>query len=371
MKRSLLLIGGGHSHVEVIRRWGLAPEPGVTVTLVSPDRHTPYSGMLPGFIAGHYSHADCHIDLDGLCAAAGVIRVAATVSALDLQARVAHCGSVPDQPFDLLSIDTGSTPVIAPIPGATEHGIAIKPVAAFLERWGRLRELSRIAKHPLHIAVVGAGAAGVEVILAMQHRIAADGGRARYTLIGNEQDILGVHPRGVQRRFERILLERGIVIRTQTAVSRAERGALLLNGGERLSCDEAVWVTGAAAPAWPRVSGMHTDAAGFILVDRHLQSLSHPGVFAAGDVASMAETPHPKSGVYAVRHGPVLAENLRRMLRNEALTDYRPQKISLALISTGNRHAVASYGPIAFGGNWVWQWKDRIDRGFMQRYDTR
>jgi len=371
MKRSLLLIGGGHSHVEVIRRWGLAPEPGVTVTLVSPDRHTPYSGMLPGFIAGHYSHADCHIDLDTLCAAAGIIRVSATVSALDLQARVAHCGTAPDQPFDMLSIDTGSNPVIAPIPGATEHGIAIKPVAAFLERWERLRELSRIAEHPLHIAVVGAGAAGVEVILAMQHRIAADGGRARYTLIGNEQVILGVHPRGVQRRFERILLERGIVLRTRTTVSRAETGALLLNGGERLPCDEAIWVTGAAAPSWPRASGLRTDAAGFILVDRHLQSLSHPGVFAAGDVASMAETPHPKSGVYAVRHGPVLAENLRRMLRSETLADYRPQKISLALISTGNRHAVASYGPISFGGDWVWQWKDRIDRSFMQRYDAR
>jgi len=370
MKRRLLLIGGGHSHVEVIRRWGLAPEPDVTVTLVSPDRHTPYSGMLPGFIAGHYVHADCHIDLERLCAAAGVRRVAATVNSLDLQARLARCEQGQDQPFDLLSIDTGSTPVTAPIPGATEHGIAIKPVAAFVERWDRLREKARHAQHPLHIAVVGAGAAGVEVILAMQHRIAADGGRAHFTLIGNEPVILGVHPHGVQRRFERTLHERGISLLTGTAVSRAEAGVLVLNGSERLPCDETVWITGAAAPAWPRENGLRTDGAGFILVDRHLQSLSHPEIFAAGDVATMAETPHPKSGVYAVRHGPVLAENLCRALRGEPLTVYSPQTISLALISAGNRHAVASYGPFAFGGDWVWRWKDRIDRQFMRRYDA-
>lgn len=368
MTRRLLLIGGGHSHVEVIRRWGLAPEPGVSVTLVSPDRHTPYSGMLPGYIAGHYGHADCHIDLDAVCAAAGVTRVAATAGALDLGARVARCGQAPDQHFDLLSIDTGSTPVIAAIPGAAEHGIAIKPVAAFLQRWERLREQARAATRPLHIVVVGAGAAGVEVILAMQHRMAADGGHARFTLIGNEAVILGVHPRGVQRRFEVILRERGIGVRTGTTVARAESGALLLGSGERLPCDETVWVTGAAAPAWPRASGLRCDAAGFIAVDRHLQSLSHPGVFAAGDIASMAESPRPKSGVYAVRQGPPLHDNLRRALRGEPLRTYDPQPRALALVSAGDRYAVASYGPLALGGRWVWMWKDRIDRGFMARY---
>lgn len=368
MTRRLLLIGGGHSHVEVIRRWGLAPEPGATVVLVSPDRHTPYSGMLPGYIAGHYGHADCHIDLDAVCAAAGVTRIAATAGELDLQARIARCGGAPDQPYDLLSIDTGSTPVVAAIPGAEQCGIAVKPVAAFLLRWERLREQARVAARPLHVVIVGAGAAGVEVVLAMQHRIAADGGCARFTLVGNEPVILGVHPRDVQHRFERILRERGIGLRTGITVARAEPGALLLGNGERLPCDETVWVTGAAAPAWPRASGLRCDAAGFILVDRHLQSLSHPGVFAAGDIASMANAPRPKSGVYAVRQGPPLHGNLRRALRGEALLDYAPQPRALALISAGNRHAVASYGPLAFGGGWVWRWKDRIDRGFMARY---
>jgi selenide, water dikinase len=143
---------------------------------------------------------------------------------------------------------------------------------------------------------------------------------------------------------------------------------LFLGDGERLAFDEVVWVTGAAAPAWPRASGLQTDGAGFIAVDAHLQSLSHPGVFAAGDIASMLDTPRPKSGVYAVRQGPPLAENLRRALRGEPLVTYHPQPRALALISAGDRYAVASYGPFTLSGAWVWRWKDRIDSAFMQRY---
>lgn len=368
MARNLLLIGGGHSHVEVIRRWGIAPEPGVTVTLVSPDRHTPYSGMLPGYIAGHYSFDDCHIDLDAVCAQAGVTRIGASVSAIDFQAGLAHCGEGADQPFDLLSIDTGSTPLLKNVPGAERHGIAIKPVSQFLEHWAQLREAAQTAPRPLHVLVVGAGAAGVEVVLAMKHRIAAENGRAAFTLIGDGPAILGTHPRRVQQRFMTLLQEQGVALRLNTAVERAAPGMLHLRGGETLAFDEVVWVTGAAAPAWPRASGLQTDAAGFIAVDRHLQSLSHPGVFAAGDIASMADAPRPKSGVYAVRQGPPLAENLRRALRGEGLLDYHPQPRALALISAGTRYAVASYGPFALSGEWVWRWKDRIDTGFMQRY---
>jgi selenide,water dikinase len=370
MPKRLLLIGGGHSHVEVIRRWGLAPEPDVAVTLISPDRHTPYSGMLPGYIAGHYSHADCHIDLDAVCAQAGVTRIGASVGAVDFAARIARCSHAPDQPFDVLSIDTGSTPVLAPIPGAERHGIAVKPVAQFLDLWAQLREAAGTAPQPLQVVVVGAGAAGVEVVLAMQHRIAGDGGRATFTLIGDGTTILGVHPPGVQQRFMAILQHQGISVRLDTAVDRVAPGSLLLRGGERLAFDEVIWVTGAAAPAWPRASGLQTDAAGFIAVDTHLQSLSHPGVFAAGDIASMQDTPRPKSGVYAVRQGPPLTENLRRTFRGEPLVEYHPQARALALISAGGRYAVASYGPFALSGAWVWRWKDRIDSAFIRRYRT-
>lgn len=368
MTQRLLLIGGGHSHVEVIRRWGLAPLPGVAVTLVSPDRHTPYSGMLPGHVAGHYSHSDCHIDLEALCAGAGITRVAASVGRLDLANRVAHCDRAQDLPFDVLSVDTGSTPVLAHIPGAGRIGLPVKPVASFLGQWSTLLDAARAAPAPLHIVVVGAGAAGVEMVLAMQHRMARDNGRARFTLLGNDPVILGAHPPGVRHRFMDILAARGITVRLGAPVERATPGELLLPDNERLAFDEVIWITGAAAPAWPRDSGLQTDTAGFITVDAQLQSLSHPGVFATGDVASMPHAPRPKSGVYAVRQGPPLAENLRRALRGEPLLQYRPQPRALALISAGDRYAVASYGPFFLGGAWVWHWKDYIDTAFMRRY---
>jgi selenide,water dikinase len=368
MSRRLLLAGGGHSHVEVLRRWALAPEPGTAVTLISPGRWTPYSGMLPGLVAGHYEPAECHIDLDRLCTAAGATRIADRVTAVDPARRqlVTAGGSV--HHYDWLAIDVGSTPATGGIAGADRHGIAVRPVADFLARWQLLRAAALAAPQPLQLAVVGAGTAGVELVLAMQYRIAAEGGRALFTLVGAEAEILASHPLPVRRRFARILAGRGIGLRLGAAVARAGAGRLWFADGAALPCDEAVWATGAAAPAWPRASGLDCDESGFIRVDARLRSLSHPRVFASGDVAHMVEAPRPKSGVHAVRQGPALHDNLRRALRGEPLRDYRPQRLALALIGTGDRCAVASYGPLSWHGAWVWRWKVRIDRAFMARY---
>ena len=368
MQNRLLLIGGGHSHVEVIRRFGLNPEPGIAVTLVSPDRHTAYSGMLPGYIAGHYRFEDCHIDLETLCRSAGVTRVAAAVTGIDLQRRIARCADGAEHAFDVVAIDSGSTPVIAGIPGAAQHGMPVKPVPAFLDYWTTLRAAARNAPSDLRIVIVGAGAGGVELTLAMHNRIRGDNGRAQFTVISDGPTLLAAHPAGVQRRFSAVLRERGITLRLNAPVQKATAESLVLGSGEVLRADHVIWVTGAAAPAWPRECGLLTDAAGFIVVNAHLQSPSHDCVFATGDIAAMTSAPRPKSGVYAVRQGPPLTENLRRALRGGTLLEYHPQRRALALISTGDRYAVASYGRLAFGGAWVWRWKDYIDTAFMQRY---
>ncbi len=368
MTRRLLLIGGGHTHVEVIRRWGLSPEPGVTMTLVSPDRHTPYSGMLPGFIAGHYRFEDCHIDLEVLCRHAGVAHQEGAVESIDITHRRVRCTNGTEQYFDIVSIDTGSTPVTANIPGADRYGTPVKPVAPFLDAWREMQKAAQQAAGTLEFAIVGAGAGGIELALAMEHRLRADGGRARISIIGDGPAILPSHPEGVRRRLARILRQRNIVVRLNSPVQEARADRLLLRDGTEVPTDHVLWVTGAAAPEWPRTSGLATDAAGFIAVNEYLQSISHGDVFAAGDVAAMVATPRPKSGVYAVRQGPPLSANLRHALRDEPLVAYRPQNTTLALISTGNRYAIASYGPIAFGGAWVWRWKNRIDTAFMRRY---
>lgn len=368
MNRQLLLIGGGHAHVEVIRRWGLASEPGVAVTLISPGRYTPYSGMLPGYVAGHYGFNDCHIDLDALCLRSGIIRIDGAVDSLDLTHRGAYCGNGAVQRFDIVSIDTGSAPAISGIPGADRHGTPVKPVARLLDQWAALRSAARQSAVS-NIVIVGAGAGGIELALAMRYRLDADGSTAKITIVSDGPTIIASHPAGVQRRLARILDRRGVRVRLNAPVQSAQSAGLTLRDGTQLAADHVFWVTGAGAPDWPRAAGLQTDRAGFIAVNNHLQSLSHDYVFAAGDIASMVDTPHPKSGVYAVRQGPPLTENLRRALRQETLLQYQPQNKALALISTGPRHAIASYGMFAFSGAWVWRWKNHIDSAFMRKYN--
>lgn len=372
MKR-LLLVGGGHSHVEVVRRWGKQPAADTAVTLLSPDRYAPYSGMLPGLVAGHYGFHDCHIDLAALCARCGVKFVAGRLAALDPADRTVACDDGTEQRFDVLSLDTGSTPA-ASVPGAREHAIPVKPVGTFLAAWSALQKAALADTAPLPIAVVGGGAGGVEMLLAMHHALRKVAGARRhpldFALITDTPAILPSHPQRVQRIFERVLAEYGIAVLAGVRVARVGPESVQLGDGRELPAGFVAWITGAAAPEWARASGIATDERGFIAIDETLRSTSHPDVFAAGDVASMTSHPRPKSGVYAVRQGPPLTRNLRAALAGTPPVRYRPQRRALALISAGERYAVASYGAIALEGRWIWRWKDSIDRAFMARYSS-
>jgi selenide,water dikinase len=364
--KQLVLAGGGHSHVEVLRRFALHSLPGVELTLISPDRFTPYSGMLPGLVAGHYSAEECHIDLARLAAAVRARFVTERVSAIDLRDRRIRCESGHSLSYDLLSLDIGSTPPLDDIVGAREHGIPVKPVDRFLAGWERIEREAR--QRPLHVAVVGGGAGGVELTLSMQHGLRRAGAAASFKVVTDGDVILPGHVAGVRRRMLRVLNARGVAVHARSRVVGLEQGTARLQDGTALTADAVVWATGASAPDWPRTSGLATQERGFVLVNENLQSVSHPEVFAAGDAATMVGHPRPKSGVYAVRQGPPLAENLRRALTGEKLEPYFPQPIALALIGTGDKYAIASWGPLAWAGEWVWRWKDRIDRPFMQRY---
>jgi selenide,water dikinase len=187
------------------------------------------------------------------------------------------------------------------------------------------------------------------------------------TLISDQPHLLAGHQPRAQHMVERIVSKRGIAIHLGCRVLRVEAGAAV-TATDRIEADAIVWATGAGAPAWPAGSGLALDAEGFISVEASLQSVSHTDVFAAGDCASVRRQPHPKSGVYAVRQGPLLAENLRRRLENRALTAFKPQPRALALLSSADHRAIGLYGPLVFEGAWVWRWKDRIDRRFVARY---
>ena len=363
----LVLVGGGHAHVHVLKSFGMRPMPGVRVTLISRDVETPYSGMLPGYVAGHYSFEECHIDLGRLARFAGSRLIRDEAIGLDRAGRLVLCRAHPPIRWDLLSIDIGSAPRSDDVPGAAEHTIAVKPIAHFASRWEAL--LVRAQKMPrLRLAVVGGGAAGVELTLSAQHRLAGlRNGPVDITIITREV-LLPSHNIRVRRHFERILAERKITVLTGTAVVRVEPGELICADGRHIAFDEVLWVTEAGSASWLGETGLPLTPDGFIAIDETLRSTGDPNIFATGDVATMIAHPREKAGVYAVRQGPPLAANLRRSLAGKRPRRTVPQRRGLALIGTGDEHAVASRGPFAaYGASW-WQLKDWIDRRWMQRY---
>ena len=376
--RDLVLVGGGHSHVGVLRMFAMKPEPGVRITVICTDIDTPYSGMLPGYISGHYSFDEVHIDLGRLCAFAGARLYRDEVVGIDRQNQKVICRNRPAVAYDALSINIGSTPQVQHVAGAQALAVPVKPIAQFNQRWLALLEKAR--QWPSHrgrmtVAVVGGGAGGVELVLSMQYRLRNElkaMGRSpetlKFVLLTSGETILPTHNPGVRERFAQVLRDRNIDVHTQSEVVQVSPGCLHTKNGRTYDADETMWVTQAGGPTWLQSTGLTLDGQGFILVNPQLQSLNDPLVFAAGDIASFADRPLEKAGVFAVRMAKPLATNLRRILLGQKLLAYQPQRHWLALISTGNRYAVGSRGRWGFGGEWVWRWKDRIDRQFMRRF---
>lgn len=281
-----------------------------------------------------------------------------------------RCADATGLHFDNLSIDTGPMPDLDGLPGSAQHALPIRPIEQFIAAWPGLIDgmLGRCRRFDL--VILGGGAAGVELAFAVAHRATADGwSHLRITLVGSDTLPLEGAPVALRQRAAALLAQRGIAWRGGRRASRIDPGQIRFEAHETLDFDACLVVTGAAAPDWPRRSGLATDERGFIRVGPTLHSVSHPHILAAGDVAAYHDA-RPKSGVYAVRAGPILAENLRALCEGRPLRDWAPQGRALYLISTGDRHALASWGRWAWSGDWVWLWKDRIDRRFMQRFGT-
>ena len=339
MKR-VLLIGAGHAHLVVLRSLAEKPLYGARIALVSPHAKQLYSGMLPGILAGHYRRAEAEVDVAGLAERGYVEFVPGRVQRFDPGRRAVMLESGESSGYDLVSINAGSL-VDASLPGA-EHALPVKPYDEFLSRLP-------IAER---VAIVGAGAAGAEIAMALRHR------GAQATLYSEKASI--------SARVVKQLRRRRVDYRPGMPVTAIEPGPVVVAGSAHQEFDLVLLATGAAPLGWLRQSGLRTDTRGFVLVDRALRSLSHPEVFALGDCATLADPPHPKSGVYAVRHGEALIENLRRLVAGAPLEAYTPQKKALALITCGARYAIAERGAWSAQGRWVWWWKDRIDRRWVR-----
>jgi selenide,water dikinase len=384
--KHLVLLGGGHSHLSVLMQFAKNPLPGLAITLISRDIETPYSGSLPANIRGDITDEQMHIDLRPLAQMAGVRIIRANVDRIDAANKVIFCAGRPNIPFDILSINIGSSPASAAIVGANDFALPVKPISNFIVEWRGIIARAKAANsngQAHHIAIVGGGPASVELALAMHTRLlreldltANNTLAPKITLICRSAALLADHCAGAQTAVTKALNERGIQVLLHTTAHKICADKVEYHNKQApntilsLHTNEIILATGSSAPTWLQETGIDLTESGFVRVGESLQSFSHPWIFAAGDIASIEKHPRPKSGVYAVRQGQPLAENLRRYAANSKLKRHVPQKYALALISVNASNAIASRKQWSFQGRWVAMWKNWIDRRFIAKYQN-
>lgn len=363
--QQLILAGGGHAHLGVLRALARHRPRDTEITLITPSEFSLYSGMLPGWMAGQYRLTDCRIDLRPLAQAAGVQLIVAHVGGMDAQRR---CVALPDGKhleYDLLSLNVGSESDLSFLIEAGDALLPIRPLSGFVERWPQVLQAA-VRHSTFRLVVVGGGAGGVELALAARHALTRRGSSASVTLIASTDGLLPGHTPRVVEETRRTLMQRDITVHHALAVG-AEEG-LVLSTGELLKADSIVAATGGIPPDWLRLSRLNLDQDGYVQVNAYHQSVSHMDVFAAGDVCARIDTALAHSGVHAVRVGKVLAHNLIARLTGDTLKSYRPRKRSLYLLATGPQHAIASWGKLCGSGKWLWRLKDWIDRRFVKSF---
>ena len=375
-KKELLLIGGGHSQLFVLEAFAHDPEAKVNITLVSPQRHTPYSGALSACLAGFIPQNKLFIDLSALAKKANATFIQAELSSVDTEEQLIHLSNHSSLAYDYLSLNTGSLPQAGLITGAEENTVGVKPIENFLQRWNVIQaQCGESLTTPIKIGFIGAGVAGCELAITITNTL-------KNTLLEQkgDPDLIQVHlfadnpepcpalPESFRKKVLKAFNDSGVYFHPEEAVTEIQKQILVTNNSQ-YKFDEIFLTTTAQAPAWAKESGIETDINGFIVVNESLQSTSHPNIFATGDIATMKNSPRPKSGVFAVRQGKPLAYNLRMVLQNKPLQSYKPQSKALVLMSTGRKNVLATRGNWSAQGR-VWWWlKNALDENFLKRFN--
>lgn len=369
----VVLVGGGHAHIQVMTDFSARPEPGLRLILVSSQRQAPYSGMLPGYLAGFYRREEMHIDLAALAAATRTKFILARAVGIDLKNRQVICDDGAKIAYRFLSLNTGITPDLSDIAGAERYGIPVKPIGTFLDRFDAMLETAATGGRLRNLAVVGNGAAGVELAFALSARLSLQAGRktagdCKITLIGSGPVVETLN-RGVRHRIHQALDRHGIVRRDGVRIVEIERDALVTERGERIATDQTLISTRARPPLWFGSTGLALTPDGSVATAPTLQAIGHDDVFAVGDCAAILGCPREKAGVFAVRQGPVLARNIRLRWRGAMPATYHPQTKHLVILMTADGRAIAGRGRwLTLEGRWVWWLKRWIDRRFMKRF---
>jgi selenide,water dikinase len=361
IRHDIVLVGGGHAHVQVMTAFAMHPEKGVRLTLVTDRLSTPYSGMLPGHVAGLYDRDEMHIDLARLARATGARLVHDPAVGIDRAARQVLFADRPPLAYDTVSLDVGITPDVSAIAGAAHHAVAVKPISGFL---GRL-EAAEAGEKAGSVAVIGGGAAGVELACALRARF----GPGPAIAILTAAPLVPTLNAGVRQHVEAALARQRIAVVRDFRAASMDASSVTASDGRVHEAGLVLVSTAARAPAWLAETGLPTTADGFLRIGPTLQVEGEQAIFAVGDCATRTDDPREKAGVFAVRQGPVLADNLRRRVRRETLRCHDAQKTFLVILSTGDERAIAGKaGWLALEGAWVWRWKDWIDRRFMAMF---
>ncbi|MEX0350314.1 MAG: selenide, water dikinase SelD [Paracoccaceae bacterium] len=361
LTRDLVLIGGGHTHALVLRKWGMNALSGACVTVINPGPTAPYSGMLPGFVAGHYTRDDLDIDLVRLARFADARVIIGKVEGLDPTRREIHVPGRPPVAYDVASINVGITSDMPALPGFAEHAVPAKPLGPFAARWSDFLS----GAGPARVVVIGGGVAGVELSMAMAHALRQRGRDAEVSIVDNDTALSALGDRAAQR-LRAALTDLDVRLIEQAEIASIHADHLLLSDGTRLDANFITGAAGARPYDWVAQTGLALEN-GFVTVNEYLQS-SDPTVFAAGDCAHLSHDPRPKAGVYAVREAPVLYQNLRAALGAGQMRRYQPQNDYLKLISLGARSALGERFGKVLSGPLMWRWKDHIDQRFMNRF---
>lgn len=378
--KHVILVGAGNAHLVFVNRWGMKPWPGVAVTLISEAPVIPYSAMVPGWIARQYQAEEVTIDLVRLSAARQVRFVPGVVTAINPETRQVFFADRPPLTYDVLSLGVGSLPAC---PEELRHdpaSLLMRPLSSLMHRLeeieAHLASLSSSqasatgASHgaSFHLVVVGGGASGCELTLALHERFKKYTS-FRLTLFQSQPRLLPNHPEQVGRHFASALCERGVEVRLDHRVQRFYDGFVETDSGEKLRADMVLWATQAAPTPLLRQAGLAVDGMGFLRVRATLQSIDRPEVFGTGDCVTFEDYPRlPRNGVHAVRQGRVLFDNVQAFLLNQSLRQFRPQRWTLALLNSADGEAVLSYGRISAKSRLLRRFKDWIDRRWMRKF---
>ena len=359
-QRHLLLLGAGHTHVLALAHIAQQSRlSGCKVTLVCGESLTPYSGMLPGLIAGLYKRSEIVLDAAALARRYKIQHIDAHAQAIDLPRREVKLETGERVGYDLLSINIGGhcNSLVC-----SNNAMPIKPVLPFLD-W----QTTWQDKHKLTCAIVGGGVAGAELALCIDAYLRKHNRRGGVFLIGCNPELIPGKP-GLSKEVSRLFVRRGISQLLGRRVSAVEPGLVRMDSQECFSADKVVLCTG--VNAWPGLkdSGLQVDEKGFVLVNDNLQSVSNPEVFACGDCGTLVNNPVAKSGVYAVRQAPVLACNLLLALTGGTLQPWQQQRATLAIVCAGTRHAIAYRNGMVAQGWLMWCLKNYLDRSFMRKF---